>query len=69
MGGMVAAVNSSQGFWVWQTPVGGLLRLGSSFSSIGAQSLRGHWYNMVLIGLGRGICDQAESIGFCLLGI
>lgn len=49
--------------------IGGLLRLGSSFSRIGAQSLRGHLYNMVLIGLGREICDQTESIGFSVLGI
>lgn len=69
VGGGVAAVNSSQGFCVWETPVGGLLRLGSSFSRIGAQPLRGHLYDVILTGPGRGICDQAEPMGFSLLGI
>ena len=71
---MAAAVNLSHGSWVQPTPVGGLLRLRSSFSRIGAPSPRGRhqWaclYDRTLIGLGRGICDQAEPIMFSLLGI
>lgn len=54
--------------------LGGLLRLRSSFSRMGAPSPRGshQWaclYDRTLTGLGRGICDKVEPIRFSLLGI
>lgn len=73
--GVAAAVNLSHASFVWQTlVVGGVLGLGSSFSRTCTQSSQGslQWvylYDMTLIGLGRGICGQAELIKFSLLVI
>lgn len=66
MWGHGGSCESSQGFWAWQTAVGGLLKLGSSFSRIGAQSLRvggRSLYDMTLIGLGRGILTKLNQLG------